>query len=220
MPRARSTTRPGTSVRFPLDDLDDYRILAGLFLRPKPVSGLLVELTMEIIEYFVPDDRQNVGLKGGGLIQDIQASAARVSPCQRIASRRFRTLPNSATQAVWMGFTANQTRKLLEVANSLSWPQGKLVQQAVRDAMVLASSDGTTTEVPVLAKFYWGLKLFEQEATSDLILQINGFLEKWKRDRKDREIPSEEEPPHPVTVVGLDLIGKSDPRSDDATKEK
>ena len=181
--RARSN-RPGTSVRFALIDLKDYRIIAKA-LFGMPVSRLILGLTMEVVTSFAPPQPEGprLDLNSEGLIRAILEKPRLVEICERVTAREPKLPANEPSQAIWLGFSEEETRTLLEVAKVLDWTQGKLVQQAMRDALGLITFDEKRKSFPVIGRYFRGIKLFEQILEKDLLESVNVYFREWTLNR-------------------------------------
>jgi len=221
MPHIRKTRRLGTSVRFPHDELRDYEELADGLGRVA-VSRLLVNLAMEVVRplhQMVERERghreknQDLSaphLGAGGLIADIQKKPSCHDVCHLIAARRFESLPNDKTESIWLGFSPADRLLLQDVSQSILWAEGKVILQAIRDAVALAALTGRPKHAPILATLYLGVARFKQEEPS--------FLEKIEETvAMNRRPPLEPEKPlEPVTIEGIfeDIVGRTPPDSE------
>ena len=188
----KELNRSGTSVRFPLDDLEDYRLM-GKHLYGLPASKLIQAITAELVESVARSSLEEIGLAPSGLLKTLFQSVELRAICNRIFARGERELSSSETQSISVGFSPEQAEVLTKVANVLRWPLGKLVQQAMRDALLIVANKGGESDIPVIAKFYLGITLVEKSMKTGLRNRFDETLKKWRDGRVSSDGGSEDQ---------------------------
>jgi len=186
--------RLGTSVRFPLDDLEDYRLI-GERLYGLPASKVIQAITVELVTSVARESGEEIELMPSGLIKTLFQSDELRAICTRIFDRRDRELPNSDTQSIWIGFSSEQMEGLSQVARVLQWPLSKLVQQALKDALTIVAdkSEGNgedksqdknaAADIPIIATFYLGITYAKRSIKPGLKKKLDETVKKWEESK-------------------------------------
>jgi hypothetical protein len=174
MPPTKRIIR-GVSIRLPLDDLRDYRVLAH-GLGNHPISRVLVTFILEIARPLLV--KEPLAFTGGGLISDVHRHPELVALCHRIGDRGLRSLSNTRTQTIWLPFKETERTELSQIWQALHWTEGKLVLECLREATILGGLQGDPVKAPAVTILYRGSQLFKQQIETDHLALIGAVLAK------------------------------------------
>jgi len=211
MPRQRNISRVGISVRIPIDDMRDYKLIANGLRSRMAVSRLLLTLVMEIVQTVLrPDEKKEKKAKiptfrSGGIITEINRDPSLVAICERLKKRATENMSGRKDQAVWLGFSQDERESLAKIWQELHWSEAKLILECLQDAVVLGSLMDAPIQAPVVPTLYWGAHLFKREAEKLFLGQIEEVLGKARHERNVSGTDSGPTPQGP-TEIGFDPV--------------